>query len=227
MKYVLALMALALAGLLAWQWYDWPPQWNGRVPGDQLPGAESPAEAEPRSPLELLDPPLVKEEYASVSERPLFLPDRRPPAEEPDEPPAEEEQPETAIDTMDLTAIIITPQESMAWVQSPTKQTPQKLRLGDELDGWTLKAIKSDEVELERQGETDTLVLRDYSKSPPPAARPPRRAIRPRNAARRRAPNPPAGAERPELREPGDDSNDQPRPGARQPRVRNNAQGPR
>jgi hypothetical protein len=165
--------------------------------------------------MDLLDAPLDKERFADITERPLFLPDRRPPKEEPEE---EEEIPEqatgAALDTMDLTAIIITPTESVAWVRSPSKPAPERLRLGDELEGWTVKAIKEDEIEVERQGESDTLVLRDYSKSPPPAARPPGRAARAPNPARR-------GVQRPG---PVGRAANPPRPGVRQPRTSNDAQ---
>lgn len=181
MKALLTIASLALCGVLALQWHDWPPKIDTAPQGSDPHETESPSVEETASPLELLDPPLEKDDFASVIERPLFLPDRRPPSEEPEEteePAVVEEAPKVALDTMDLNAVIITPSEAVAWVRTPSKPTAEKLHIGDTLDGWTVKAIKGDEVEMERQGKTDTLVLRDYSYSPPPPTRQQRRAAR-------------------------------------------------
>lgn len=207
MKYLLGLAALTLLAVLALQWLGWPPEGVG-AGGGPAAGTESPPSAQPPSPLELLDPPLEKEDYLSVVERPLFLPDRRVPEEEPEEEEKqvveEEKTPAVELDTMDLTAIVITPTESVAWVSSGSKPKPERLRAGDELEGWTVKEIKEGEIELERQGKSDTLILRDYSKSPPQPARPPQRAARRPNAARRPASgdnaDPPPAEKAPEKR---------------------------
>lgn len=190
MKALLIMASLALAGVLVLQWYDWPPEIEHPADNGEPAGTDSTTTDTATSPLELLDPvPLVKEDFANVIERPLFLPDRRPPSEDPtnlDVPQIVEDVPGVGLETMDLNAVIITPVEAVAWVRTPTKPTPEKLRIGDEVEGWTIKSIQADEVQLERQGKTDTLVLRDYSRSPPPAARPPRHAAP--NPVRRRAP---------------------------------------
>jgi hypothetical protein len=171
-----------LVVVLFLQWRSWPPQWvPDPAAGDPPPATKAGSPA--RGPLDLLDSPMDKEEYTVVIERPLFLPDRRPPSEEPED-EAEEEAPVTHTDLMrmDLTAVVITTEESTAWVRDSAKKELFKLRLGDDLEGWTVSAIHEDEVELERQGETDALVLRDYKNHPPPLARPPTRARAPRGA---------------------------------------------
>lgn len=184
MKYLLGVLVLALTAVLVVQWRDWPASGGDPGAGLELDGGSAPVESEPLSPADLLDPPLEKEDYVGIIERPLFLPNRRPPVAEPEIVDSPEEPPGLELDSLDLTAIVITPAESVAWVRSPSKPTPEKLRPGDELDGWTVKAIAEDAIELERQGESNTLVLRDYANSPPKKARPPNRAATAPNPAR-------------------------------------------
>lgn len=211
MKGLLGFGALFLVAVLVLQWHAWPP--DARLPAGIAGPADAALPTAPAAdpnPLDMLDSPLEKEEYAIVAERPLFMPERRPAPEEPDKPAPPEEKRNVEIDAMDLTAIVITPMESVAWVRTPSSQKPEKLRQGDDLDGWTVKTIFGDEIELERQGETDTLVLRDYKKAPPPAARRPRRPV-----SRTQRPTRPTPVKR---------TNTPPRPGARLPRTRSNAQ---
>lgn|GEM_PF-4399075 len=68
---------------------------------------------------------------------------------------------------LNLNAVLITPSESSAWVWDPAKKASVRLRLGDELEGWSVREVRSDRVQLERQGERNTLVLRDYKNQPP------------------------------------------------------------
>jgi hypothetical protein len=180
----LLLVLLALGGALVLQWRDWPPpavsEQQDRGEANQVP-APAPAV---ESPLELLAPPEAKEEFAVIVERPLFMPTRRPPQAEPDDP--EEPPPEdTSLDRMDLNAVIITPSKRIAWVRDPGKKELVDLEPGDDFNGWTVKEIRNDRLVLERQGEQDTLTLRDYKNMPPPAPR------RPQSAAQKK---PPAGA---------------------------------
>jgi hypothetical protein len=126
-----------------------------------------------------LNPLDDKDSYAQVSERPLFRPDRRPRKDEPEE--AAEAPVEEASDLagMDLTGVLLSPKVTTAWVRDPSQPTPVRLRLGDALAGWTVRDIKADRLVLERQGKTDTLLLRVFdapgaAAPPPPAAAPQR-----------------------------------------------------
>jgi general secretion pathway protein N len=164
----MALLVFALAAVLAWQWRDWPPP----APGPGAAGSQSPTADLPSQPTEeAIDrfaPPKDKEEYLNVTERPLFLPDRRPPSEEPEEDaPADSEEP-SDLARLDLNAILLTPSESLAWVLDLEEKDLIRLHPGDEVKGWSVKEILSDRVLLERQGKKDTLVLRDYKNMPPP-----------------------------------------------------------
>lgn len=172
-----ALIVLALLGVLALQWMGWPPTLPGPGGSDQ-PAEPTSTDASATLVPELmakLDAPDPRESYASITDHPLFRPDRKP------EPPPEEEPstPETAqekqeLSAIDLSAVLISPTVVSAWVRDPSKPKLQRLRIGDEFNGWAVRDILEDRVLLERQGEQDALILRDYSKTPPPAAsRPP------------------------------------------------------
>ncbi len=167
MKPVLLGLALLLGAGLALQWQGWAP--DAGLPSPP-PAAETAApDTEPTTPgvdsVALEPPPL--EEYASVVERPLFLPDRRPPPDEPEDEPIVEEVPATDLSGTNLTAVVITPTLVSAWVRSPRSNETRRLRLGQDYEGWTVKAIEPDRLVLERQGETNELPLRDYANSPP------------------------------------------------------------
>jgi general secretion pathway protein N len=200
-RLALALMALALAGVLAYQWSGWPPP----PPTDEAHGAHSPDggdQAESLDPLARLGTPEPREAFASVTERPLFRPQRKPPEAEPEETPAPvpEAQPAADLAAFDLSAVVITPGLLSAWVRDTKGQELKRLRLGDELEGWAVREILSDRLVLERQGERNELLLRDFSKSPHPVAPPPRARPtpaaqrmpqRPNQRIRQRAPGPP------------------------------------
>ncbi len=178
---------LGLGVLLVLQWRNWPPDRMispSDVPGDIL----QPVDEKKENPLAHLPPLVEKQDYVSVTDRPLFLPERRPPEETPeaetDAPVGPEVEPPTALDSMDLNAIIITPDGAVAWVSTPNSPKPQKVRIGDEFEGWKVKAITTDNVEVEGQTSSDWLFLRNYGQgTQPPANQPPRSAAKPGGAA--------------------------------------------
>jgi hypothetical protein len=180
-KWIPGFLALALILLLALQWKDWPPG-PSRAGLDAISSAASsmPVGSEPDAAAQL-PPPDPKDAYASVADRPLFRPQRRPEEDvDPDEQPALEPDVLTSLDGMNLSAVIITPTLVSAWVQDPNQPRLRRLRIGDDLEGWSVQTILPDRILLERQGEQDALILRDYGKTPSPAApmpvprRPPR-----------------------------------------------------
>ncbi len=167
MKPLLLVFSVLLGGVLLLQWHGWSADEALPAPPAAQAQATARAQAADRGldgvPLE----PPPKEDYATVVERPLFLPERRPPPEEAEEPVVEEE-PLTELDGVDLTAVVITPAVVSAWVRSPGVSELKRLRLGDDFEGWTVKTIAPDELVLERQGETNRLSLHDYENAPPP-----------------------------------------------------------
>jgi general secretion pathway protein N len=202
-KLTLSLISLALIGVLVLQWRDWPS--NAPAPLPSAADADSPPAAE-MPPADNLLPPLPpKEDYASVVERPLFLPDRRPPPDEPEEEEIPEPEQLTDLSGTDLTAVVITPDIVSAWVRSPRERESIRLRIGDEFEGWTVQTIEPDRLVLQRQGETDELRLRDYQNAP--AVIPPTRLPTPRGR-RQTERQPPTDAT------PDDRTNAAPRTGA-------------
>ncbi|CRI64885.1 conserved exported hypothetical protein [Thiocapsa sp. KS1] len=180
-KWLPGFLLLPLALLLAFQWKDWPPGPSRAGLDAAAPATSNTAGEAPPDPAAQLAPPDPKDAYASVADRPLFRPERRP--EEPGEtdPQAVAGTEEaTSLEGMNLSAVIITPTLVSAWIQDPNEPRLRRLRIGDDLGGWSVQTILPDRVLLERQGEQDALILRDYGNTPTPAApmpvprRPPR-----------------------------------------------------
>jgi hypothetical protein len=197
MKALWGAVLVTLVGVLIIQWWQWPPQPSWRL-SEPMPGAGAARADNAQSALlEDLDILRDRAAYAEVIERPLFMPDRRPP--EPEETLEEEPEPVvelTPVDKLDLIAVIMTPDLTTAWVRVPDRPRPLKVRPGEDVAGWSAKEIRADRLVLERQGMSDTvLLLRNYSapsgpvQTNPRAERPtPARAARP--AQRRQGPPP-------------------------------------
>jgi general secretion pathway protein N len=184
MKAFLALIALALGGVLLMQWRDWPPP---PPPSRLAPATPEGQKATSPNPVAALHPLEDKDAYAPVTERPLFRPDRRPRKDEPEaaaEVPVEEA---SDLAGMDLTGVLLSPKVTTAWVKDPSQATVVRLRQGEILAGWTVKDILADRLVLERQGKTDTILLRTFNAPGTAPAAPP-------TAAPQR---PPAGAKPP------------------------------
>lgn len=165
-RLVLVLLGLGLGALLAYQWKDWPPPPPGSQPVAAVPRAEGGERPPEPDPLARLSPPEPREQLAGITERPLFRPQRKPPEPEEEEPESVAE-PEEAVDLsgFDLSAVVLTPTVSSAWVKTPGGADLKRLRPGDELEGWSVKEIQSDRLVLERQGERNELILRDFSQA--------------------------------------------------------------
>ncbi|MFD2112795.1 hypothetical protein [Thiorhodococcus fuscus] len=187
-KLIPSILLFLLLAVLALQWKSWPPTAPLAKVGDGSGQSAQPSSTGPSQPipLEQLKSLEDKDTYASVLERPLFRPDRRPLPPE-DEAPEQPSTPETVaeLDKVDLTAVLISPAVVSAWIRDPGQPKLVRLRIGDEYSGWSVQQIQEDRVLMERQGEEHALILRDYSKAPPtaPARVPPKQRPRPDRAA--------------------------------------------
>jgi general secretion pathway protein N len=197
---VLAAVALALAGTLFMQWHDWPPS----LSPDEIPGHDPVATADAGKQDGNLPTtatlPETKETYASISERPLFRPQRKPEppqTEQSEKPPVVEN--DGSLEGLDLSAVVISPRVTSAWIKDPSTPALKRLRLGDEQAGWSVKSILADRIVFERQGETNELILQDFTQSPPSSGNAPApvRPTRPTpvrpDGAPRKTPLPPRG----------------------------------
>ncbi|WP_295390139.1 hypothetical protein [uncultured Thiodictyon sp.] len=172
-KAALFAVSLALTGVLLMQWRDWPRPLSPVVPPGAAQGAA--AGADPTAGLPTAPAlPESKEAYAGIAERPLFRPQRKPAP-----PPSAEPPPATvetgSLDGLDLTAVLISPEVTSAWIKDPSDPALKRLRLGDEQAGWSVKAILADRLVFERQGETHELLLLNFAagQPAPPGAAPP------------------------------------------------------
>jgi general secretion pathway protein N len=190
-RLALTVTSAVLLGVLGWQWRNWPPPPVAAV-NPPLNASTAPA---PPPETVTLPPPPERERYANVLERPLFRPDRKP-----EPPPDALSDPTTApvttaeLEALDLTAVVLTPTLVSAWVRDPSQPKPLRLRLGDELKGWTVQNILEDGVALTREAEEYTLILRDYSKLPPPPVAAPAETPPAQQQVPLRPPRVPAGA---------------------------------
>jgi hypothetical protein len=125
--------------------------------------------------------PRPEEDYAMVMERPLFLPERRPPEDEPVEEPEEEDASAEIADIrrLDVTAtLILSATDASVWVRDPEGPELLRLRLGDDYEGWTVAGIEHDRVIFERQGKTEALDLMNFSRPDVAKGRPARASSR-------------------------------------------------
>lgn len=182
MRLVPWFLVLLLGGVLLVQWLPWRPhQPDIRLESGELTEAEAAPPVAPRLPDELPD----IDHYAVIAERPLFVSDRRPPSGE-TESEAPEEEPPAKLE-YDLTAVVMSPEGKTALLQKPGEKKVERALEGDLLDGWTLTQILEDRVVLERQGEKNSIVLRDFSEkqaAPEPKQSSPRARPQPNPRAR-------------------------------------------
>ena len=165
-----------MLAVLFLQWRSWSPA--PPPPADYQTAGSAAAETAATPAEALLEPPPAKEEYGSVIQRPLFLPERRPPPDEAEDVEEPETEAIAELDGMDLNAVVITPSTVSAWVRRPNTRDAVRLRLGDEFEGWTVQTIEPDRLVFERQGDTDELILRDYENALPAPPRPPQPVAR-------------------------------------------------
>jgi general secretion pathway protein N len=165
MRLILIAMIALLALAAVLQWRDWPPT----LPAVPAAGSLDLPEL-PEQPSFTLDDERARDDYLSVVERPLFLPDRRPPQSpapvdnmaDGAEVPADEE-----LTGVDVNAILInTEARRSVWLVDPSQGNELiRKRLGDDFKGWVIKDIEADRVRFERQGRIETLDLLDFSAS--------------------------------------------------------------
>lgn len=132
------------------------------------------------------------ESLSETVERPLFLPDRRPPAI--DEPAGEVDDAESGLFT--LVGIIVSPTRRIALVRIRGSNEVLQLSEGQQANGWTVAQILPNEVIFESNDKTETIELIDIS---PPAQRGPSARERRSQPAQRDANRPPAPPKTPAM----------------------------
>jgi len=129
----------------------------------------------------------VLDALTETVDRPLFSPERRPPAEQAPAEVAPLPRAEVALQPpprLELSAVIIEPQRRLALFRAASGAS-LRAEEGERVEGWTLQEVRDDGVTLERDGRTHELALRTFE--PPPAGAPalaPRRPVPARDAGR-------------------------------------------
>jgi hypothetical protein len=139
------LLALLCAGLGAALWIELRdmPESVLIAEASGAPGVPEPAAPEEPDPAV---PPLAV--YATVIERPLFSPTRRPPPA-----PQPAEAGPARMQGMTLKGIVLSPHRRISLIETAgAGLTPQRIAEGERVQGWSLKAVQPDHVVL-RQGE--------------------------------------------------------------------------
>lgn len=116
-------------------------------------------------------PPLVS--FDDVVKRPLFIEARRPPPEQDDGAETEAPKPPrkpARRPVADLTAILIIDSEQYAVFRTASKKKGlEKLKVGEQLDGWKIAKIDAKQVTLRQGTAKEVFLLRKYKKVPLPA----------------------------------------------------------
>ena len=141
-------------------------------PAPSGPGAGTPPLAAlPAQPSYAMAP---MEDFSAILERPLFSPNRRPPAEGVAAVVARE--PELQVT---LVGVIISSEEQIAIVKLKDGNRFARLSLGDSFQGWILDSIEPSRITF-RRGDVEEHVELTYD-LPPPVQKPKRRKRKKRN----------------------------------------------
>lgn len=161
---VLAALCAALTAAVVWEWRH-PPHPEDRA----APSGQEPPEL-PSAPSARLEiPPLSQ--YSAIVERPLFLSERRPPAE----PQAViEEAPGKESEFM-LQGVLMTAERTIALLQIDATGKVARLAPGEMVKGWELESVRTDGVILRKdESVIDLPLVRNRSIPKPPTAAAPR-----------------------------------------------------
>ena len=108
-------------------------------------------------------------------ERPLFTAQRRPPPPDAldEAAPAlgELALPSRAPSGYEVSAIVITEGDEIAYLRGPAGGVLKRLRIGEALDGWVLEEVRADGVVLLNGGRREELALRTFKAAPVPQRR--------------------------------------------------------
>ncbi len=157
---LLLTLSLLLGAGLAWLWFDETGQWRDlswTAPKPLAPDLKVPTDTAP--PAQQQSNPAA---YASILERPVFAPDRRPPP--PPAPPA----PPDPLGNIQIQGIFT---GANVGILARVDGKVRRVKVNETVGPWTLKSISGREVTFTQAGESRQLQLA-YAKlgaAPPPA----------------------------------------------------------
>jgi hypothetical protein len=173
MKKLYLAMVLLLLGVLAWRLIVPVQRPQVRAAADRA--------GEPRlvEVLATMDSALGSgpaEVYPEVVNRPLFFKERKPP--KPYEEKTGDKKPVAAPrragspPRVSLKGIVKIGHETFALATLPGNRNTQRLKVGDELDGWRVSRIGSDKLVLTSRGSSKEILLREYKPVLPASTKP-------------------------------------------------------
>jgi hypothetical protein len=149
---LLLLLVLVLSGGLASLWLDEQGQW--RNIGWTAPIAIAPDIKVPVNPLSVMRSTSAAASYASIQERPLFAPDRRPP---PPPPPPAPPDPFIGIQIYGIFS------GNNGGILARVEGKVRRVRFNESIGGWTLKSVSGRQINFV-QGEQTRQLRLEYSK---------------------------------------------------------------
>ncbi len=174
MKPAVLVFIVILSGILYIQW-ELAPQAAPAPP--KVAGVSSTQDSAAAPPAEsALEPLPPRKEFEEIVSRTLFSASRRPEEEEPKEAPVVTLDTQ-ALKVLTLSAIMITPKGRIALLRD--RKTGETLRAaqGESLRGWDVSEVAEGAIRLQRREQSESMVLRDYSK-PVAVPRPAKRQTR-------------------------------------------------
>ena len=193
---------LLLGGILAWRLFSpvgSPVMDPGKV--ERTGKAQSDAVEETLAMLDVATGFMPMQRYPEITARPLFFKERKPPEEY--VPATGQKKPlatpggKGSPPRLSLSAIVGIGKETFALVGVPGSKETRRLKTGDEIEGWKVKAILADRLVLGSAGMEHEIPLREYKPVLPPKAAP---ASKPGRARKARGPRPSVKRGRPAKR---------------------------
>ena len=186
MKGLQLLLATLLLALLSGQWLLWSPEARlADRAGEVAAGSRERSVVD--APVENGPPPLPPlEEYAEISDRPLFFEGRKVPEDEPEEAVATVQTGRDKAPSIELTGILFVDGVHYALVVDPAAKMTRRMKVGDEFRGWRLDEIAEDRVVVSSRERSEEILLWEYKPVPLPTASKKRTLVRPAAPVRER-----------------------------------------
>ena len=159
---LLVFCCLALGAVIAFEWLNPPVLPKSTVSvAPELPVTENQVSQQ-------LIGIAARDEYQEIIERPLFLESRRPPPPEPETPPEPiVEAPPVEEETLILQGVILITGAEMALLQIEETGKVVRLRVGEDVNDWTLQSIAANSITLSKEGEAVKKLSLVRNRKPP------------------------------------------------------------
>ena len=177
MNRVFLVLVFLLAAFLVWRW---------KVPLVMPPIPQQDAVKKDELPEDRVEQLLGKpagldsfDRYSIVVEHPLFFKERRPPKPYVPEPPRKKnvsKTRKTRVPRIQLSAVVTVGNQTFALIKGGKQRVTRRVRVGDEVEEWTVRSILKDRIQLRNNGDRHEVLLRQYAPVALPRISPPKQA---------------------------------------------------